>query len=49
MTRKDWWLGILVIVLVLIIQTLVIIRVTRDSRTSAFRFLPLNETAAQRF
>lgn len=48
MTRKDWWLGILVIVIALIIQTLVIIRVARDSGTSVFRFLPLHQTAAIR-
>ena len=30
MTRKDWWLGILIVLIALLIQTVVLIHVSRD-------------------
>jgi hypothetical protein len=47
MTRRDWWLGILVIVVALILHAIVIVRANRNPGASAFRYHPLNST--QRF
>ena len=45
MTRKDWWLGIAVVVLVLILQTLVIVHtVSHPSSAQHFKFWPLTAT-----
>jgi hypothetical protein len=44
MTRRDWWLGILVIVVALIIQTLVFVGVMRTEH--AVRFRPLVATSS---
>jgi hypothetical protein len=44
MTRKDWWLGILVILIALIIQTMVLARITRpDAPVAQFRPLATTE------
>jgi hypothetical protein len=37
MTRRDWWLGILVIVAALIIQTFVFVEVIRSEHAVRFR------------
>ena len=44
MTRKDWWLGILVILIALIIQTMILARITRpDAPVAKFRPLATTE------
>jgi hypothetical protein len=48
MTRRDWWLGILVIVVALVLHAIVTIRAARTPRESGFQYRPLTETA-QRF
>jgi hypothetical protein len=45
MTRKDWWLGILVIVLALLVHALVLARANRQSRSARFWPLATTETA----
>jgi hypothetical protein len=35
MTRKDWWLGIIIILLALFIQTLVLLRVAHREDAKA--------------
>jgi hypothetical protein len=35
MTRKDWWLGISLVLVALVIQTLILVYVTRHSSESA--------------
>ena len=40
MTRKDWWLGILIVVLALVLQTFVLARVNRTKPVTA-KFWPL--------
>jgi hypothetical protein len=47
MTRTDWWLGILVIVLTLIVHALVMARANRHSGGSA-KFVPLSVTETAR-
>ena len=46
MTRKDWWLGILVIVLALLARALVVVRANHQSRSA--KFWPLNVTETPR-
>jgi hypothetical protein len=43
MTRKDWWLGILVILIALIIQTMILARITRPDALVA-KVRPLAST-----
>jgi hypothetical protein len=45
MTRKDWWLGILVIVLALLVHALVVVRANHQSRSAKFWPLNVTETA----
>ena len=45
MTRKDWWLGILVIVLTLLVHALVVARENRHSGSAKFWPLSVTETA----
>jgi hypothetical protein len=35
MTRKDWWLGIVIVLIALLIQTLVLVRVSRRANDVA--------------
>ena len=48
MTRKDWWLGILVVLIGLVIQTLVLIHVT-GARNDAKAPHPVPTQAWNRF
>jgi hypothetical protein len=46
MTRKDWWLGILVIIFALLVHALVVVRANRHP--GAARFWPLSGTEIAR-
>ena len=35
MTRKDWWLGILLLLTALVVQTLVLLHFSRDASDAA--------------
>jgi hypothetical protein len=45
MTRRDWWLGILVILIALLIHALVIIRSRPVPESTKGRIVPLSDTA----
>jgi hypothetical protein len=42
MTRRDWWLGVLLVLVALVIQTLVLIYTNREAikATSSLRLVP---------
>ncbi len=45
MTRRDWWLGILVILIALLIHALVIISSRPVPESTKRRIVPLGDTA----